>query len=420
MTSETDVAVIGAGAAGLAAGRRLLDSGVAFQVLEAADHAGGRAETDTATLGVPVDLGCHWLHDALRNPFVPIAHALGIALNEGGRLGVRPVHLGSRFATDAEAAAAWEAVETAFDAVRAAGEAGRDGPAAAALAPAGRWDPLVRHWLTFMTSMPPEEVSTHDFASYRDSPHNWAVLDGFGALVLAHAKAVPVTLSCPVTRIDRAGARLAIETPKGTLRCRSAIVTASTAVMASGRLRFDPALPHDLQDAFEALPLGVVEKVVLGFDTDVFGLPARTGLDAFSEAAPQDGVISALLKPGGANEAVVHVMGETAARLLDEGEEAMVAFAVEALARVFGSDLKARVRRARTSRWARAPFIGGAYSSARPGQAHRRARLHDGLDGRIFFAGEALGREAFSTCHGAHLSGIAAAEAALRQLGARP
>ena len=418
MTCETDVAVIGAGAAGLAAGLRLAAAGAAFEVIEAADHAGGRAETDTATLGVPVDLGCHWLHDARANPFAEIARRLGFALGSGGRDRTRALHLGTRFATPEEAGAAWREVDAAFEAVRAAGEAGRDVPAAAVLPQGGRFATLARHWLAFMSASDPEAISTRDYALYRDSPDNWAVLGGFGALVLANAAHVPVTLSCPVTRIDRSGPRLALETARGTLSCRAVVVAVPTAVIARGRLGFFPALPHDLQEAFAALPLGVVEKVVLGFDRDVFGLPERSFLDAFREDAPEQGAVSALIRPGGADGAVVHVVGGIAARLMEEGEAAMVQHALDAMAAVFGTALKAHARVARASRWAKMEYVGGAYSGALPGQAHLRARLAEPLDGRIFFAGEALGGPAFSTAHGAHLSGLRAAEAALASIGA--
>ncbi|MFG1360849.1 flavin monoamine oxidase family protein [Xanthobacter pseudotagetidis] len=418
MTSETDVAVIGAGAAGLAAGLRLAAADVAFEVIEAADHAGGRAETDTATLGVPVDLGCHWLHDARANPFAAIARSLGFALGRGGRDRTRLLHLGERFATGDEAGEAWREVDAAFDAVRTAGEEGRDVAAEHVLPKGGRFETLARHWLAFMSAADPADISTRDYALYHDSPDNWAVLGGFGALVLANAARVPVTLSCPVTRIDRSGARLALETARGRLSCRAAVVAVPTAVVASGRLGFFPALPHDLQEAFAALPLGVVEKVVLGFDRDVFGLPERSFLDAFREAEPEQGAISAVIRPGGAEGAVVHVAGGIAAKLMEEGEGAMVEHALDALAQVFGTALKSHVRVTRASRWAGMPFIGGAYSGALPGKAHLRARLAAPLDGRLFFAGEALGGPAFSTAHGAHLSGIKAADAALASLGA--
>ena len=71
--SHYDVAVIGAGAAGLAAGLTLQISGRSFIVLEARDRIGGRAWTDTATLALPFDCGAHWLHAAAQNPFTRIA-----------------------------------------------------------------------------------------------------------------------------------------------------------------------------------------------------------------------------------------------------------------------------------------------------------------------------------------------------------
>ena len=80
MKSETDVAVIGAGAAGIAAARRLTDAGVPCLLIEARDRLGGRAFT-VQHGGHGVDLGCGWLHSAAGNPFVVIAEAQGRTLN---------------------------------------------------------------------------------------------------------------------------------------------------------------------------------------------------------------------------------------------------------------------------------------------------------------------------------------------------
>ena len=62
MAAETDVAIVGAGAAGIAAARKLAAAGRRVVILEAADRVGGRCITDTATFGMPFDLGAHWLH----------------------------------------------------------------------------------------------------------------------------------------------------------------------------------------------------------------------------------------------------------------------------------------------------------------------------------------------------------------------
>ena len=80
--SDFDAVVIGAGAAGLAATRTLVEAGHSVRVLEARDRVGGRAHTDTATLGFPFDLGCAWLHNAEVNPFRPIAKRLGFHVME--------------------------------------------------------------------------------------------------------------------------------------------------------------------------------------------------------------------------------------------------------------------------------------------------------------------------------------------------
>ncbi len=64
VVTDTEVAIVGAGAAGLAAARTLTDLGVPFVLLEAAHRIGGRAYTEEVAPGAPFDLGCHWMHSA--------------------------------------------------------------------------------------------------------------------------------------------------------------------------------------------------------------------------------------------------------------------------------------------------------------------------------------------------------------------
>src|ERR1700688_1562667 len=80
LRSEVDVAVIGAGAAGIAAARHHVEAGgLRVLVLEARERAGGRAWTAEAA-GLPMDLGCEWLHSADRNALVPLAERLGFSI----------------------------------------------------------------------------------------------------------------------------------------------------------------------------------------------------------------------------------------------------------------------------------------------------------------------------------------------------
>ena len=82
LPSSVDVAIIGAGAAGLGAANALKNSGLSVLVLEARDRVGGRAHTIMASPDVTFDLGCGWLHSADENSFVTIAEQLNFEINK--------------------------------------------------------------------------------------------------------------------------------------------------------------------------------------------------------------------------------------------------------------------------------------------------------------------------------------------------
>src|SRR5579862_5350155 len=77
--ADLDAIVIGAGAAGLGAASALRAAGLRTVVLEASSRIGGRAWTRRPErLGGEIfDQGALWLHEADRNPLVPIARSAG-------------------------------------------------------------------------------------------------------------------------------------------------------------------------------------------------------------------------------------------------------------------------------------------------------------------------------------------------------
>src|SRR5258705_13983700 len=82
LPSSVDVAVIGAGAAGLGAANPLKNSGLSVLVLEARARVGGRAHTIMASPDVTFDVGCGWLHSSDENSFPQIAEQLNFEINK--------------------------------------------------------------------------------------------------------------------------------------------------------------------------------------------------------------------------------------------------------------------------------------------------------------------------------------------------
>jgi monoamine oxidase len=412
--SDYDVIVIGAGAAGLAAGEALAQAGVSFAVLEAKDRVGGRAWTDGRIFpGIPFDRGCHWMHSASHNPFREIADRLGVDYRRMGTRRSSGLYLAGEKADAATTRAAWDAVEAAFAAADAAGDAGRDVDAQSMCDTAGPWWPLARHWMSLLSAMPPEKISTLDLAAYQDTKENWPVVSGYGALIARAAADVPVHLDVEVSAIDRSSTPIRVETSRGTLRARAVILTVSTNILASGKIRFTPALSDAVQEAAAHCPTGIAEKVAFLLDAPVEGFGDTAYIDTMTPGDPARAPINFVVNHFSHPVIVGQLCGETARELEAAGEPAMVDFGLAALKDVFGSGIAARIRRATATRWSSDPHILGAYSCALPGHADARAALRAPIDGGLFLAGEAVSPTAFSTAHGARQSGLEAARTAL-------
>jgi monoamine oxidase len=411
MSSDFDAAVVGAGAAGLAAGRRLVERGAAVVVLEARDRVGGRAWTVPTRIGRPLDLGCEWLHSADRNPWTAQARALGFALDE--RLPDWSTRIRRSGASAAEQDD-WLAVRTAFyEAVERAAAAGPDRPAATLLPPGGRWNAMLDAISTWANGVELARVSIHDLARYDDSGINWRTLDGYGTLIARYGAGVPVRLASAVRRIDHRGAAIALETARGTLRARAVIVTVPTPLIGSGALAFVPALPAK-QAAAAGLPLGLANKLFLEIVDGGADLPTDTHLIG---AADRTATASYQLRPHGWPVIQAYFGGTFARELERAGPDAFVAVALDELAGLLGGAIRARLRLLAASAWDGDEFARGGYSYALPGHADDRAVLAAPVDDRLFFAGEACSPYDFSTAHGAYLTGVAAADQALAALG---
>ena len=260
LPSTVDVAIIGAGAAGLGAAHALEGTGLSSIVLEARDRLGGRAHTIQAAPDVVFDVGCGWLHSADQNSFVGIAEQLGFELNKD-LPPWRERAYGKAF-PQADRDAFMLALDEFYERIEQAARGGKDGSADRYLEPGNRWNPMIDAISTYVNGCELDQLSILDFDAYEDSNVNWRVRRGYGALVEAYGQQVPVALNCEVRLIDHSARRIRIETSRGTLEADKVIVTVPTNLIADSAIRFSPALPEKL-DAARGLPLGLADKVTL-------------------------------------------------------------------------------------------------------------------------------------------------------------
>ena len=405
LPSHIDVAIIGAGAAGLGAAHALRGHGLSVLVLEARDRLGGRAFTQTLANGVIFDVGCGWLHSANKNSFVPIARELGFAINTE-RPPWRQQTVDTGF-PQTERDEFFTALDDFFDRALAATDE-PDRAASDFLEPGNRWNAQIDAVSTYINGCELDQASVHDMAAYEDTEINWRVAKGYGALVAAYGATCDVAFNTRVTLIDHSGPRLRLETSRGTLTADKAIVTIPTDLIASEAIRFTPALP-DKVNAAAGLPLGLADKVMLALERPD-DLPSDGNLRGRSHTV-KTGAYH--LRPQGMACIEGYFAGTYARELEDAGEGALAQAAIDEIAGLLGNDFRKRLTPLSSSRWAHDAFARGSYSHALPGHAGDRAILAAPVDGRLFFAGEATSPHFFSTAHGARDSGARAAREVL-------
>jgi monoamine oxidase len=406
LPSSVDVAIIGAGAAGLGAAHALRGSGLSVIVLEARDRLGGRAWTVQASPEVTFDVGCGWLHSADKNSFVTIARKLDFELNKD-LPPWRERAFGNAF-PQIERDDFMRAMDAFYKRLWQAAQKGEDEPASRSLEPGNRWNPMIDAVSTYINGCELKDMSTLDWDTYEDSELNWRVRRGYGALVAAYGAPYPIALNCNVTLIDHSGKRIRIETSQGALTVAKVIVTVPTNLIADEAIRFSPPLPAKV-DAARGLPLGVDDKVTLALD-DAEAFPKEGNLRG---ATMRTEMGTYHIRPFGQPCIEGFFGGSFARELEDAGEGAITAQGIDEIASFLGNDIRRKLKPLCESRWGQDPFARGSYSHALPGHAGDRAVLAAPVDGRLLFAGEATSPNFFTTAHGARDSGERAAKEVL-------
>ena len=413
---DETIIVLGAGAAGLAAARRLVSQGLEVTILEGRERIGGRIWTDRS-LGIPVDLGASWIHGVRRNPVSNLASEWGVRTAKTDFDAIRLYDTEGTPLTDNELDELDELFERIFedlqDAKRSAGDdASIDGAVSSALA---RYDlnAAQRRGLDWViaSEIELEAAADLDELSLRywdedDAFNGDDVLfpDGYTQITDRLADGLDVKLGHVVSAIAYDDEGVVITTSRGVFRGNQVIITLPLGVLREGTVTFSPDLPDRKRNAIQNLQMGTLNKIALRFG-ELFW-PAEPHFLGYLDDDADRSMNLLNLHPYIGESALVAFARGAHARSLEQLSTADVVDQVmEDLRRMFGSSIGDPTN-ATFTRWHGDPFARGSYSHVPPGGSIADyEELAQPVADRLFFAGEATTRRYPGTVHGALLSG---------------
>jgi monoamine oxidase len=405
------VVVVGAGFAGLAAARTLVDAGLKVTVLEARDRIGGRTRTDTS-LGVPIDIGASWIHGTENNPLTKLARDIGAKTVptdfEDFILVDKHEIVGQRAA--AASAEDWRRIARKLDDL--SGDASAEESVADGLVGiANLDDPLVAWNVTSRIAgeyaADPNQMSLRWLGSEGQFKGPDVILPGgYTQLSQNLAKGLDIRTTTEVKRIAHSGETVRIETSQGDVTADRVIVTVPLGVLKAGTVAFDPPLPQAKRDAIERLGFGLLNKVVVAFDKP-FWPESTPMIGLVGNNQPVTDLVNGLVFAG--KPLLVGLRGGQAAwsreSMSDQDAVNELITAIDAPTPT-GSIV---------TKWGTDQYARGSYSfiavGSSPDDMHA---LGDAVGERLMFAGEATNPEWFGTVHGAYLSGLREADRILR------
>jgi monoamine oxidase len=390
---DLDVIVVGAGAAGLAAGARLVAARQRVLVLEARERIGGRVLTHVdRTLPVAIELGAEFLH--AHSPTIErLAREHRIAIDDIDASAPAEDAI-PRLVRDVKRHLSAASVAERIDTF---GERDRQ---------------LMRAYVEGFHAAHPERFSPRAFVEEEDAGGEWfaRVPAGYRALLDALAEeAGEIRTGVVVRSIRHRRGHVEVRTDAGTIEARAAIVTLPLPLLRT--FPFEPRLPLH-EDAARALEMGHVARVALRFRERRW--PADTGF-VHALDAPFPTFWTAL--PRQAPLVVAWAGGPAAERVLAHRPEKRGELAIASLERALGAQLRDHVESVHHHDWRADPFAHGAYAWVPSGAEDAKRTLATPFEDTLFVAGEHTHVGAGTgTVHGAIETGERAADAYLASL----
>jgi len=432
---RADVVVVGAGAAGLAAARRLTERGYMVALVDARDRIGGRiATTHHPDTLVALELGAEFVHGMPPEIFTLPASALTLYEVGGDMWIARQGRWRSTTRRERSAGrvldeiGAWQGEDRSLTSFLA--ERGPRG---------GQAQQAIRDYIEGFDAADPDRVSvrwiaqTESAAARISGQRQFRPARGYGQVVSWFHGDLPanrarVSLSTIVDEIrwSRGDVLVSAHAPSGEpcepFAARAAVITLPLGVLTApsrdtGAVRFVPDLPEKWAIT-GSLAMGPVVKVLLRFREAFWArtAPPYPSAPRLSFLFTPDELVRAwwTLYPLVAPLLTAWVVGPRAAALTHEADASIVGHALGALAgslRVPLTDIEALLESVHLHNWSTDPFSRGAYSYVCAGGLDAPRQLGEPVADTLFFAGEATNAEGHTgTVHGALSTGYRAAD----------
>ncbi len=422
-----DVVIVGAGVAGLTAGRLLAREGQRVVVLEARTRVGGRVVTDR-TDGRITDLGASWIHGVNGSPVAAAAAAFGMRTVEftvgGYQVDSRPITYfspsGERLsdAAAAQFASDVHAVDSVLVEVIAHSQprASYRDVTEAALASMG-WDAdrrqRVREYLEHRSEEQYgvwiEDLAAHGLDDDSIDGDEVVFPDGYGRLPERLAEGLDVRLDHAVTLVRWREGGVVVHARGEEFAAAHATVTVPVGVLKSEALIFDPPLPQPVAGALDRLEMNAFEKVFLRFPQKFW----EDGIYAFRQQGDEGRWWHSwydLTALHGEPTLLTFAAGPAAIATREWNDEDIAESVMVQLRRLYGADIPEPVH-VTVTRWQEDAYARGSYAYMTVGSA---TSDHDALAtpiGRVLhLAGEATWTDDPATVPAAMFSGHRAAE----------
>lgn len=416
------VVIIGAGGAGLAAGRHLQDAGYDVTLLEARDRIGGRAWTAYDLASHPIELGAEFVHGSTASSWqwlnrfklktLPTIKDRYVYAALGNEIKKYDALIKEDWDDDIwELAEAWLAAGKGDISLR------------ALLDDAEMLLPYTSELAQLINNTYAEDYGADlhllsafglleaDYDGDNAEDGDYRLVDGYTHLMDALAENLDIRLQTPITSVcyDAEGVHVTAE-DGSVFDADYVIVTLPLAILQAGDVHFEPALPDEKCTAIQAIGSGNVNKVILCFDQAFWKEKMSvlyTALDSQMWWRPGWG------RPDEAPILTAFAGGEAGSAHSTMSDDEAIAHSLRNLSTLFGKDVSSRLQWGRFINWGADPYskMGYSYNGVRSQGA--RAVLAAPVINRLFFAGEACNTVRPATVHGAMETGVSAAKAIL-------